>query len=39
VVRLYRNGNGHVGFKRLDLIDSMNRIIARHYPNALPEPR
>jgi hypothetical protein len=39
VVRLYRNGNGHVGFKRLDLIDSMNRIIARHYPNALPAPR
>jgi hypothetical protein len=39
VVRLFRNGNGHVGFKRLDLVDAMNQIIARHYPNALAAPR
>jgi hypothetical protein len=38
-IRLYRNGNGHVTFKRLDLVDKMNRILAKHHPNALPAPR
>lgn len=38
-IRIFKNGNGHVTFKRPDLIDGLNRIIARHYPNALPEPR
>jgi hypothetical protein len=38
-LRLFRNGNGHLCFKRLELIDAINAIIARHYPNALPEPR
>lgn len=38
-VRSFRNGNGHVTFKRLDLVDRMNRIIARHYPGALPAPK
>jgi hypothetical protein len=38
-LRLFRNGNGHLCFKRLELIDAMNAIIARHYPNALPAPR
>jgi hypothetical protein len=35
-VRSFRNGNGHVTFKRLDLVEKMNRIIAKHYPGALP---
>jgi hypothetical protein len=26
-------------FKRLELIDAMNAIIARHFPNALAAPR
>lgn len=34
-VRSFRNGNGHVTFKRPDLVDKMNNIIARHYPGAL----
>lgn len=38
-VRLFRNGNGHVCFKRPALVDAMNAIIGRHFPNALPEPR
>lgn len=38
-IRLFRNGNGHMTFKRFDLVDTLNRIIARHFPNALPEPR
>lgn len=36
-VRSFRNGNGHVTFKRQDLVDRMNQIIAKHYPGALPE--
>lgn len=38
-VRCFRNGNAHVTFKRPDLVDQMNRILAKHYPNALPEPK
>lgn len=38
-VRSFRNGNGHVTFKRPDLVDRMNKIIARHYPGALPAPK
>jgi hypothetical protein len=38
-VRLFRNGNGHVFFKRPALIDAMNAIIGRHFPGTLPEPR
>ena len=38
-IRSFRNGNGHVTFKRLDLVDKMNLIIAKHYPGALPAPK
>lgn len=38
-VRCFRNGNGHVTFKRPDLVDAMNRIIAKHFPGALPAPK
>ncbi|MEX3919395.1 DUF4942 domain-containing protein [Paraburkholderia sp. BR10872] len=34
-LRWYRNGNGHLTFSRTDLVDQMNRILAKHYPNAL----
>ncbi|MRS99701.1 DUF4942 domain-containing protein [Ralstonia pickettii] len=34
-LRWYKNGNGHLTFKRPDLVDKMNQIIAKHYPNAL----
>jgi Domain of unknown function (DUF4942) len=38
-LKLFRNGNGHLCFKRPALVDAMNSIIARHYPNALAAPR
>lgn len=38
-VRSFRNGNAHVTFRRLDLVERMNKIIAKHYPGALPAPK
>lgn len=34
-VRCFRNGNGHIQFLRLDLVEKMNAILARHFPGAL----
>lgn len=28
-------GTGHVTFKRLDLVESLNKILAKHFPNAI----
>lgn len=39
VVKTFKNGNGHVAFKRPDLVDELNRILARHYPDRLPPAR
>jgi hypothetical protein len=38
-IRMFKNGNGHVTFRRPDLVEQMNRIIAKHYPGALPAPK
>jgi hypothetical protein len=38
-VRWFLKGSAHVTFKRLDLVDELNAILAKHYPNALPAPR
>jgi hypothetical protein len=38
-MRIFRNGNAHLTFKRADLVDAMNVIIARHFPSALAAPR
>jgi hypothetical protein len=35
-LRWYQNGNGHIAFKRHDLIGKMNAIAIARYPNALP---
>lgn len=35
-IRTFKNGNGHVTFTRPDLVDQLNRILAKHYPDALP---
>lgn len=35
-VKRFKNGNAHVHFRRADLVEQMNEIIARHYPGALP---
>ncbi|KWA13927.1 DUF4942 domain-containing protein [Burkholderia territorii] len=34
-LRWFKNGNGHLTFKRPDLVAQMNQILAKHYPNAL----
>ncbi|MBF3788892.1 DUF4942 domain-containing protein [Burkholderia pseudomallei] len=34
-LRWFKNGNGHLTFKRTDLVDKMNKILAKHYPNAV----
>lgn len=34
-VRFYKKGSGHVLFKRTDLVERMNGILAKHHPNAL----
>ncbi|MFL9951939.1 DUF4942 domain-containing protein [Paraburkholderia nemoris] len=34
-LRWFKNGNGHVTFKRPDLVGKMNLILAKHHPNAL----
>ena len=38
-VRWFLKGTGHVAFKRMDLVDRMNDILAKHYPRALDAPR
>ena len=38
-IRCFKNGNGHITFKRLDLAEKMNLILAKHHPNALPAPK
>lgn len=38
-IKTFKNNNGHVMFKRTDLVDRMNLIIAKHYPGALPAPK
>lgn len=38
-IRTFKNTNGHITFKRPDLVDRMNLIIAKHYPGALPAPK
>jgi hypothetical protein len=35
-IRTYRNGNAHITFLRPDLVDELNRLLAKHYPDALP---
>jgi len=34
-LRWFKNGNGHVTFRRSDLVNQMNLILAKHFPNAL----
>lgn len=34
-VRWFLNGNGHLTFKRPDLVERMNQVLAKHHPNAL----
>lgn len=34
-IRSFKNGNGHITFKRPDLVERLNKIIAQHFPGAL----
>ena len=38
-LKLFKNGNGHITFKRPELVNKLNLIIAKHYPGALPAPK
>ena len=38
-VRGFKNGNAHLTFTRLDLVDRMNLILAKQHPNDLPPAR
>lgn len=38
-LRWFKNGNGHLTFKRQDLVDALNQMIAKHRANTLPQPR
>ncbi|WP_449549955.1 DUF4942 domain-containing protein [Lelliottia amnigena] len=35
-IRYFRKGSGHITFKRLELVEKMNDIVANHYPGMLP---
>ncbi|WP_051392719.1 DUF4942 domain-containing protein [Yersinia wautersii] len=35
-LRVFKKGSCHVVFSRMDLVDEMNAIVARQYPNMLP---
>ena len=38
-LKWFKNGNAHATFKRPDLVDKLNAVVAKHYPGALPAPR
>lgn len=38
-IKAFKNGNAHIIFKRADLVDKMNLIVAKHHPGALPAPK
>ena len=35
-IHWFQNGNGHITFKRHDLVTQMNGVVSKHYPDALP---
>ena len=35
-IRYFQKGSGHITFRRLDLVEKMNDIVAKHYPGMLP---
>ncbi|WP_141037440.1 DUF4942 domain-containing protein, partial [Escherichia coli] len=36
-IRYFQKGTAHLTFKRPELIEEMNGIIAKHYPRMLPK--
>lgn len=39
LLKVHKKGTGHVTFKRVDLVERLNGVIAKHHPNALPPPQ
>jgi hypothetical protein len=35
-IHWFQNGNGHITFKRHDLVTQLNNILTKHYPDASP---
>ena len=38
-LRTHKNGNGHITFTRLDLVEKLNHILAIYYPFSIPDAR
>lgn len=38
-VEKFKNGNVHCKFKKPEMVEKLNAILARHFPNALPAPK
>lgn len=38
-IRIFKNGNAHLWFKRDDLVDKVNQLIGEYYGNPIPEDR
>ncbi|OJB80731.1 restriction endonuclease subunit M [Yersinia ruckeri] len=36
-IRYFQKGTGHITFKKADLVDKMNDIVAKHYPGMLAQ--
>lgn len=34
-ISYFHKGSGHITFRRLDLVEKMNVIVAKHYPSTL----
>ncbi|MDA5481770.1 DUF4942 domain-containing protein, partial [Yersinia intermedia] len=35
-IKYFMKGSAHLTFRKLELIDKMNDIVAKHYPQMLP---
>ncbi|OQV64576.1 hypothetical protein AK51_28750 [Serratia nematodiphila DZ0503SBS1] len=35
-IKYFQKGSAHIIFKRPELVDKLNDIIAKHFPSALP---
>jgi len=36
---VFGNGNAAITFKKPELVEKLNKIIAKHFPGALPAPK
>jgi predicted RNA methylase len=39
LIRIFKNGNAHIWFKRDDLLEKINKLLGDYYGNPLPEER